>query len=58
MSVPPGPHLLADVILQSPILYDPERGPAGGEGMDEDGLDPNMDPELAMVSWGFLCSET
>jgi hypothetical protein len=51
VSVPPGPHLLSDIILTSPILYDPERPTAegGAEGM-EDGIDPNMDPELAMVS--------
>jgi hypothetical protein len=41
---------LSDIILTSPILYDPERPTAegGAEGM-EDGIDPNMDPELAMV---------
>ncbi|RSH83980.1 hypothetical protein EHS25_005225 [Saitozyma podzolica] len=50
VSVPPGPHLLSDIILTSPILYDPERPTAegGAEGM-EDGIDPNMDPELAMA---------
>lgn len=59
VSVPPGPHLLADMIAQSAILFDPERAPTGGEGgMDQDGIDPNMDPELAMVSSGSSSSRS
>lgn len=43
------------MIASSPILFDPEMGGgAGGSGegdesMGGDGIDPNMDPELAMV---------
>jgi 26S proteasome regulatory subunit N10 len=58
VSVPPGPHLLADIIISSPILFDGEAGARGGQAGGEggeggdggDGFDPNMDPELAMVS--------
>ncbi|OCF41016.1 26S proteasome regulatory subunit N10 [Kwoniella heveanensis CBS 569] len=58
VSIPPGPRFLSDVILSSPILFDGEgafpgasgSGGAGGEGgFGEDGIDPNMDPELAMA---------
>ena len=52
ISIPPGPHLLSDVMISSPILFDPERAAAGegdvGAGMDGE-IDANMDPELAMV---------
>ncbi|GMK58686.1 hypothetical protein CspeluHIS016_0601280 [Cutaneotrichosporon spelunceum] len=59
VSVPPGPHLLSDVIMQSPILFDPERAGAGGSGgggggdgedgmMGMDDFETN-DPELAMA---------
>lgn len=56
VSIPPAPTLLADMIASSPILFDPEMGGGGGgsggdEGAGGDGgaIDPNMDPELAMV---------
>lgn len=56
MSIPPAPTLLADMIASSPILFDPEMGGGGGgsggdggAGGDGDVIDPNMDPELAMV---------
>lgn len=61
VSVPPGPHLLSDLILSSPILSEdrgipPEAiagaaGPstAGGANNFEFGVDPTLDPELAMV---------
>ncbi|WVW81274.1 hypothetical protein I302_103265 [Kwoniella bestiolae CBS 10118] len=57
VSIPPGPRFLSDVILSSPILFDGEAGAAGGSGGaggegefgGEDGIDPNMDPELAMA---------
>lgn len=56
VSVPPGPHLLSDVIQQSPILFDADRAPAaGGSGAGEDGMmgmddfDASNDPELAMA---------
>lgn len=58
--VPPGPNLLSDTIVASPILAG-EGGSAatnggGGAGGDnatnndfEFGVDPNLDPELALV---------
>lgn len=58
MSVPPGPHLLSDVIISSPILAgDGAQGeggeasgvPGGSGGDFEFGVDPTLDPELAMV---------
>lgn len=59
LSVEPGPYLLSEKIAQSAILRpegaDDEMGGAGGGGggaADEFGVDPNLDPELAMVSPG------
>lgn len=49
VSVPAGPHLLSDVIQQSPILYDGERDAGGGGGGGDDDFDASMDPELAMA---------
>lgn len=59
MSIAPGPHLLSDVIISSPILSADgghgEDGEASGvQGASsndfEFGVDPSLDPELAMVS--------
>lgn len=57
MSVPAGPQLLSDIILSSPVLQeeggDSGAGPSGSGGGGnsfEFGVDPSMDPELAMVS--------
>ena len=52
VSVPPGPHVLADALTCSPIL----QGEGGaGESMDaEFGVDPNVDPELALVCGGII----
>ncbi|KAI0751697.1 hypothetical protein C8Q80DRAFT_1099671 [Daedaleopsis nitida] len=59
LSIPPGPHLLSDIILNSPILAEdrgiPEAamgdagGSGGGGGGFEFGVDPSLDPELAMA---------
>ncbi|KAI5455032.1 proteasome regulatory particle base subunit rpn10 [Naganishia albida] len=69
VSIPPGPHLLSDMIASSPILAadggafaasaaagaqgdgDIDMAALGGEGGGDDfgGIDPNMDPELAMA---------
>ncbi|TKA83550.1 hypothetical protein B0A55_00524 [Friedmanniomyces simplex] len=60
--VPPGPNLLSDSIVASPILAGeggPQAGEAGAEGAAgagrgagndfEFGVDPSLDPELALV---------
>ena len=66
VTIPPGPHLLSDLLATSPILAG-EGGAGMPTGMDQDGgdfgagatggadfgIDPNMDPELAMVSHPF-----
>jgi len=64
VSIPPGSHLLSDVLISSPILAgdrgmgipDEAMGDAGGSGVGggggnefEFGVDPSLDPELAMV---------
>ncbi|KAI6039209.1 hypothetical protein EDC04DRAFT_2568623 [Pisolithus marmoratus] len=60
VSVPPGPHLLSDAIVSSPILAEDRgippgtmvaAGPSGTSGTSdfEFGVDPNLDPELAMA---------
>jgi hypothetical protein len=80
VSIPPGPHLLSDLIASSPILAadggafaasaaagasgdgDIDMaalgggGGAGGAGGDDfGGIDPSMDPELAMVRVQVVC---
>lgn len=58
--IPPGPNLLSDTIVASPILAGegggaPTNGAGaggdGGAGVEsfEFGVDPNLDPELALV---------
>ncbi|KAI9797315.1 MAG: hypothetical protein M1825_006026 [Sarcosagium campestre] len=60
--IPPGPHLLSDALVASPILSGdgvPGGAAAGGGGVDdgenggvggfEFGVDPSMDPELALA---------
>ncbi|KAF2859615.1 hypothetical protein K470DRAFT_271353 [Piedraia hortae CBS 480.64] len=56
--VPPGPDLLSDIVISSPILAGEGSGvaaaaaaAAGGDGGEnfEFGVDPNVDPELALV---------
>lgn len=51
LTVPPGPHILSDVLLQSPIISDESgaSGVASASRIHEFGVDPNLDPELAMV---------
>nr|CAI5856781.1 unnamed protein product [Callosobruchus analis] len=49
VTVPPGPHL-SDALISSPIFQGEDgTGAAGGSGF-EFGVDPNEDPELALVS--------
>ena len=70
VTVPPGAHLLSDALISSPILSAdrsagiPEElgGSGGGGGGDaaagggdfEFGVDPSIDPELAMVCGKLL----
>lgn len=64
VSIPPGAHLLSDVLISSPVLSGdrsssiPEDLLGGGDGPAasgsggnafEFGVDPSLDPELAMV---------
>jgi len=73
LAVPPGPHLLSSVILNSPILASDRGVPdelaavpgavgapsGGGTSQFEFGVDPSLDPELAMVrfSHSFLVTK-
>lgn len=60
VTVPPGPQLLSDRLIATPILGDAgmseggsgaAEGGSGGEGSSgfEFGFDPNLDPELVMA---------
>ncbi|KAF9518401.1 hypothetical protein BS47DRAFT_1371038 [Hydnum rufescens UP504] len=59
LSIPAGPHLISDAIISSPILAgedgipggidgDPAGATGGGQNF-EFGVDPSLDPELAMA---------
>lgn len=63
LEVEPGPALLSERVNQSPILRgEGEGGGSGGGGGggagggedEEFGVDPNLDPELAMVRFQLL----
>ena len=66
VTIPPGPYLLSDMLLASPILAGedgaPPPGMAGGMGGDasgfEFGIDPSLDPELALALRMSLEEET
>ena len=52
LCVETGSHLLSEKISSSPILRDgdaDDESGGGGGGEDGFGVDPNLDPELAMV---------
>jgi 26S proteasome regulatory subunit N10 len=55
VTIPPGPHLLSDMLISTPIIAGEDGGAAGnfgagGSGGDfEFGIDPSLDPELALV---------
>ncbi|KAJ3318197.1 proteasome regulatory particle base subunit rpn10, partial [Gonapodya sp. JEL0774] len=53
VSIPPGPHILSDILLSSPIISGEDGVPAGlassGGGGFEFGVDPTLDPELALA---------
>ncbi|KAI8137341.1 hypothetical protein BJV82DRAFT_635528 [Fennellomyces sp. T-0311] len=52
VTIPPGPHILSDMLISSPIISGEEGAPSGfgggGDGFDF-GVDPNLDPELALA---------
>ncbi|KAJ3044640.1 hypothetical protein HDV00_001566 [Rhizophlyctis rosea] len=51
VTIPPGPHILSDILLSSPIVAGEDGAPPGfaSGGGFEFGVDPNMDPELALA---------
>lgn len=57
VTVPPGPHILSDILISTPIVTGEEaagststsEGGAASSGGHEFGFDPNLDPELALV---------
>ncbi|KAJ3226097.1 hypothetical protein HK099_005566 [Clydaea vesicula] len=51
VSIPPGPHVLSDVLISSPIIAGEDGVPSGftSSANYEFGVDPNMDPELALA---------
>lgn len=58
-TIPPGPHLLSDQLVTTPILSDTSASSGGGEGAGSGpgegpggfdfGVDPSLDPELALA---------
>ncbi|KAJ8324345.1 hypothetical protein BDV3_005188 [Batrachochytrium dendrobatidis] len=51
VTIPPGPHILSDILLSSPIISGEDGPPPGfssGTGF-EFGVDPSLDPELALA---------
>ncbi|KAI5850346.1 hypothetical protein DFP73DRAFT_539012 [Morchella snyderi] len=59
-TIPPGPHLLSDLLVTTPILGEAGSAQSGGAGGDgsgsgegagafEFGVDPSLDPELALA---------
>jgi 26S proteasome regulatory subunit N10 len=51
VTVPPGPHVLSDLLISSPIVTGSSGGDGGpgGAPQHEFGVDPALDPELAMA---------
>lgn len=49
VSVPAGSGMLTDSIVQSPIVSGGDGGGGGGGNLNEFGVDPELDPELAMA---------
>lgn len=53
LTVTPGPHILSDALISSAIVQGEDGAPAGlagsGGGAFEFGVDPNLDPELALA---------
>ncbi|CAO3681102.1 unnamed protein product [Rhizopus microsporus] len=52
VTIPPGPHILSDMLISTPIIHGEEgAGNFGGSGGGdfEFGVDPSLDPELALA---------
>lgn len=56
VTLPPGEHMLSQMLNATPIVRGEAAGaaaegglPAGGAALDDFGIDPNVDPELALV---------
>lgn len=56
VTVPPGPHILSDILITSAVITGSDEvgggGGSGGSGGASEfgfGVDPNMDPELALA---------
>lgn len=53
VTIPPGPHLLSDVLTSSPIINENGGGAgatqSGSNEIFEFGVDPSVDPELALA---------
>ncbi|KAI7904136.1 uncharacterized protein BX663DRAFT_504081 [Cokeromyces recurvatus] len=53
ITIPPGPHLLSDMLISTPIVSGEDGIPgvsgAGGANDFEFGIDPSLDPELALA---------
>ncbi|KAK9703693.1 proteasome regulatory particle base subunit rpn10 [Basidiobolus ranarum] len=52
VTIPPGPHILSDILISSPIFAgegSSMSGYSGSGGSYELGVDPNLDPELALA---------
>jgi 26S proteasome regulatory subunit N10 len=52
LAVPPGPHVLSDLLLSSRIIQEEGGAVIANPASFEFGVDPSLDPELAMV-WGI-----
>lgn len=51
VTIPPGPHILSDLLISSPIIQGEDGAGAAfaGAGGFEFGVDPNLDPELILA---------
>jgi 26S proteasome regulatory subunit N10 len=52
VTIPPGPHILSDILISSPIISGEEGSGVSGAGADfgaYGGVDPNLEPELALA---------
>jgi hypothetical protein len=67
VTVPPGPHILSDILISSPIIseeggagaaFAAAGGGAGGAASEFGFVDPNLDPELAMVCHQYFSSNS